>query len=373
MKFGIFDHLDRKDMPLAQFYEERLKFVAAADKLGITSYHCAEHHCAPAGMAPQPGVWLSAVAQRTKKIRFGPMAYGLTFHEPLILAEEICMLDHLSGGRLDLGVGRGVSPWEAMLFNIRAPESKYIFHEAMQVLLKCFTSDVLNHKGDRFKYYDVPMEMRPLQKPYPPLWYPTSHPGSREYAAKHGMHLVAGWAPNARVKQILDLYSEAWEKNKSAPLRLLKPAEEPYLGSVRQVVVGETDAEANRLAKFARDGWIHQLEHLPQTYGFTGVFVQPEYEDARKGGSIISGTPEKVRDQMERHIAESGVNYVLVQLAFGNITHEEEMRSLRLFAEEVMPHFVKPARRPARDKKRAPADRVPVAERPTVHAAPERR
>jgi alkanesulfonate monooxygenase SsuD/methylene tetrahydromethanopterin reductase-like flavin-dependent oxidoreductase (luciferase family) len=371
VKFGIFDHLDRKDQPLARFYADRLKFVAAADKLGITSYHCAEHHCAPAGMAPQPGVWLSAVAQRTKKIRFGPMAYGLTFHEPLILAEEICMLDHLSGGRFDLGVGRGVSPWEAMLFNIRAPESKYIFHEAMQVILQCFTQDRLTHKGDRFKYYDVPMEMRPLQKPYPPLWYPTSHPGSREYAAKHAMHLVAGWAPNARVKQILDLYMEAWEKNADAPLRLLQPNLKPYLGSVRQIVVADTDAEANKLAKFARDGWFDRLEHLPQTYGFTGVFVQPEYEDARQGGSIISGTPATVRELMEKHIAESGVNYVLVQLAFGNISHAEEMRSLELFATEVMPHFVeKPA---APSKPRRPARRAPAPESPALHAAPERR
>src|SRR5215472_3103586 len=106
MRVGIFDHLDRSDVKLTQFYEERLQLIEAADELGIDSYHLAEHHWNPVGMAPLPGVFLGAAATRTKRIRLGPLAYALAFHNPLILAEEVCMLDHLSGGRFDLGVGR---------------------------------------------------------------------------------------------------------------------------------------------------------------------------------------------------------------------------------------------------------------------------
>ena len=342
MKFGIFDHLDRKDLPLARFYEERLKFVSAADRLGLASYHIAEHHCSPAGMAPRPSVFLSAVAQRTKRIRLGPMAYALANYDPLILAEEICMLDHLSNGRVDIGVGRGVSPWELMIFGINAPESKDIFRESMEVILKAFTQDVVDHRTDRFRYYDAPMEIKPLQAPYPPLWYPTSHPGSRDYAAAHGMHLVAGWAPNPRIKQILDLYREAWERHGNAPLRAITPYKEPYLGSVRHVVVAETDDDAIRIARESRDGWVRRLEELPETFGFSGVFLTNDFDAARKGGSVIAGTPDTVREEMARHIDETGVNYVLCQFAFGNIAHEAEMRSLKLFATEVMPHLATP-------------------------------
>jgi alkanesulfonate monooxygenase SsuD/methylene tetrahydromethanopterin reductase-like flavin-dependent oxidoreductase (luciferase family) len=87
MKFGIFDHLDRGDAPLTQFYEERIQLVEEAERLGIASYHLAEHHWNPVGMAPLPGVFLGAVATRTKTIRVGPLAYALAFHNPLILAE----------------------------------------------------------------------------------------------------------------------------------------------------------------------------------------------------------------------------------------------------------------------------------------------
>ena len=219
MKFGIFDHLDRRDQPLGQFYEERLQLVEAADELGITSYHTAEHHWNPVGMAPLPGIFLSSAAQRTKRIRLGPMGYALAFHNPLLLAEEICMLDHLSGGRLDLGVGRGISPWEMQIFGVTLPESRDLFRETFELMLQCLTSERVTHRGQCYQYYDVPMEIRPLQEPCPPLWYPSTSPIMRDYIARHGMHLVTGWAPSARVKQAVDHYREVWQQHKDDPLR----------------------------------------------------------------------------------------------------------------------------------------------------------
>ena len=106
MKFGIFDHLDAAG-PLAQF-DERLRLTSLR-AAGIHALHVAEHHATPLGMAPSPSVFLAAVAQRTKTLRFGPLVYTALYH-PLRLTDEICMLDQMSGGRLELGVGRGVSP-----------------------------------------------------------------------------------------------------------------------------------------------------------------------------------------------------------------------------------------------------------------------
>src|SRR5215211_6896638 len=112
MHFGVFDHLDHSGVPLQTYYEDRLTIIEAYDRAGFYAYHLAEHHSTPLGMAPSPSVFLSAVAQRTKRLRFGPMVYALPLHHPLRLIEEICMLDHLSGGRLDIGFGRGSSPIE---------------------------------------------------------------------------------------------------------------------------------------------------------------------------------------------------------------------------------------------------------------------
>jgi alkanesulfonate monooxygenase SsuD/methylene tetrahydromethanopterin reductase-like flavin-dependent oxidoreductase (luciferase family) len=336
MKFGIFDHLDRRDEPLNQFYEERLRLVEAADEFGITGYHTAEHHWNPVGMAPAPGVFLSAVAQRTKRIRFGPMGYALAFHNPLILAEEICMLDHLSDGRFDLGIGRGISPWEMQMFGVTLPESRDLFRETFEIILQCLTSERVTHRGQRYQYYDIPMELRPLQEPYPPLWYPSTSPAERDYIARHGMHLVTGWAPTARVKQAADDYREIWEQHKNDPLRAHSPAQ-PTIGSVRHVVIAETDTKAREIAAPARDCWYKNLEHLGNMFGHRTMFVPEDYETAARMGGVVAGSPETVRAQLAEHIELSGINYLILQLAFGDQTHADEMRTLNLFANEVMP------------------------------------
>src|SRR5689334_21576566 len=112
MKFGVFDHLDRNDLALADYYEARLKIIEAYDRHGFYAYHVAEHHSTPIGVAPSPSVFLSAIAQRTRDLRFGPMVYALPLYHPIRMIEEICMLDQMSGGRLEIGFGRGSSPIE---------------------------------------------------------------------------------------------------------------------------------------------------------------------------------------------------------------------------------------------------------------------
>jgi alkanesulfonate monooxygenase SsuD/methylene tetrahydromethanopterin reductase-like flavin-dependent oxidoreductase (luciferase family) len=337
MKFGIFDHLDRGDAPLPQFYEERIRLVEEAERFGIASYHLAEHHWNPVGMAPLPGVFLGAVAMRTKKIRIGPLAYALAFHNPLILAEEICMLDQMSNGRFDLGVGRGISPWELNLFGVTQPETRDMFREAMDIMLMYFTQDTVTHRGQRWQYFDVPVEIKPLQKPFPPLWYGSTSGATRDYIASLGAAMNGGWAPSARIKQSADAYRQAWDKTKDSQWRKLRPAGEATIGSVRMIVVTDTDAEGQALIKGAHDRWYQSLEKLATSFGFRSLFLAPSFEIAQRVGYIIAGTPDTVRAQLAQHIAESGINYLLLQLAFGNLTHEQQMRSLKLFATEVMP------------------------------------
>src|ERR1700730_16824980 len=112
MKFGVFDHMDHAAVQLAQQNDERLQLTEAYERAGFYAYHIAEHHATPLGMAPSPSVFLAAIAQRTRRLRFGALVYALPLYHPLRMIEEICMLDQLSGGRLDIGFGRGSSPIE---------------------------------------------------------------------------------------------------------------------------------------------------------------------------------------------------------------------------------------------------------------------
>ena len=116
MEFGVFDHLDRDDQPLGDYYRSRLQIVEAYERLGFYAYHIAEHHATPLGLAPSPSVFLAAVAQRTRRLRFGPLVYALPLYHPMRLIEEICMLDQMSGGRLEFGFGRGSSPSELIYY-----------------------------------------------------------------------------------------------------------------------------------------------------------------------------------------------------------------------------------------------------------------
>ena len=109
MKFGVFDHLDRGAVGLTAHFENRLKLAEVYDRANFHAYHIAEHHGTPLGMASSPSVFLAAVAQRTKKLRFGPLVYTLSLTHPLRIIEEVCMLDQMSGGRLEL-VPRGGEP-----------------------------------------------------------------------------------------------------------------------------------------------------------------------------------------------------------------------------------------------------------------------
>jgi alkanesulfonate monooxygenase SsuD/methylene tetrahydromethanopterin reductase-like flavin-dependent oxidoreductase (luciferase family) len=211
-----------------------------------------------------------------------------------------------------------------------------MFREAMEVILQYFTSDVVTHRGTRWKYYDVPVEIKPLQKPFPPLWYGSTSGATRDYLASLGSAVNAGWMPNAYMKKTLDLYREAWDKARDAPHRAQRP-KDPTLASVRMVVIADTEAEAEALARPAHDRWYNNLEKLANTFGFKALFLAPSYDMARKYGYVLAGTPDTVRDALATHIAESGVNHVDLQLAFGALTHDQQMRTLKLFATEVMP------------------------------------
>src|SRR5271155_5125063 len=143
MLFGVFDHMDRSGKDLAAQYAERLALIEAYDRAGFRGYHLAEHHSTPLGLSPSPSVLLAAASQRTKSIRLGPLVYTLSLYHPLRLLGEICMLDSLSGGRLDVGIGRGISPIELGFYGVDSQQAQEMYVEASQILFQGLTSERL--------------------------------------------------------------------------------------------------------------------------------------------------------------------------------------------------------------------------------------
>lgn len=155
MRFGIFDHLEQHDVALSALYEQRLQLLEAADEAGFWCYHKAEHHFTPLDAAPSSNVFLAAASQRTSRIRFGPPVYLLPFYDPIRLIEEICALDHLSDGRLEVGVGKGISPAEHTLWGADPATARDRFEEHFAILRAGLGRPSLSFEGASHSYTDA--------------------------------------------------------------------------------------------------------------------------------------------------------------------------------------------------------------------------
>lgn len=332
MKIGVFDHFDADGGALAAQYEWRLKLVEAYDRTGIDVYHLAEHHSTPLGLAPSPSVFLSAVAQRTKRLRFGPMVYTLSLHHPLRVMEEICMLDQMSGGRIELGVGRGVSPLESSFYGVDPKQSRDIYIEVLAILLKAFQTTSLDYEGKFYRFKGTPIVIAPLQKPHPPLWYGVLTPDSADWPAQHAMNIATN-ALAEPTRAVTDRYRQQWQALGRDPATM------PLLGMSRHVVIAETDAEALATARRCYARWYESFTYLWKLHGVPPVAAA--YPDTVEGSMAIGmsfvGSAATVRGKLAEAIAATGVNYLMLRFAFGDMTLTEALRSVELFASEVRP------------------------------------
>jgi alkanesulfonate monooxygenase SsuD/methylene tetrahydromethanopterin reductase-like flavin-dependent oxidoreductase (luciferase family) len=335
MRFGIFDHLDDSGQPLNRHFEERLQLIEAYDRAGFYAYHLAEHHQTPLGYAPSPGLFLAAVAQRTKTLCFGPMVYLLPLYHPLRLIDEICMLDQMSNGRFLYGVGRGISPVEVGFYGVDFAKGAAQFREAYEVIRRGLTSDRLTFHGEFYDFDDVPMAMKTVQQPFPSLWYGVGRPESLAWAAEQGANIVAR-RPIPAVRAITDAYRAEWQKLGRAEADL------PLMGVNRHIVVADTDAEARDVARRGYPAWRHHMGLLWHEYNIPfplEASLPPDFATVLERGDAVAGSPATVRDFIANEIAETGVNYYVCDFAFGTISLDEAMRSTELFAREVMPAF----------------------------------
>ncbi len=333
MKFGVFDHVDDSGLPLPDHLEARLQLAETYDRLGFHAYHVAEHHGTPLGHAPSPGIYLAALAQRTRQLRFGPLVYLLPLYHPLRLIEEVATLDALSGGRLELGYGRGVSPIEMGFYGVDMAEQQDLTAETFEVLIKGLTSESLTHEGRFFLFDGVPMVQRCVQQPHPPLWYGTNAPGSVERCARQRVNMVTLLAGEA-MHAMISGYRQAYVASGGDPVAM------PLLGVGRHVVVAETDAEARALAGPAFARWRASFVQLWEARGGDNPFVRnfPKDWDALVAtGAAVAGSPATVRNFIAAEAENAGFTYFLAQLAFGDMPLAAMQRSAELFGSEVMP------------------------------------
>ncbi|MEW6451586.1 MAG: LLM class flavin-dependent oxidoreductase [Pseudomonadota bacterium] len=331
MEFGIFDHLDRSALPLADYYEARLAVVEAIDRAGFYAYHLAEHHSTPIGMAPSPSVFLSAVAQRTKTLRFGPMIYALPLYHPIRMIEEICMLDQMSGGRLDVGFGRGASPIELQLYGQDPDKAREVYDEALSVVLRGLTEKSVSFKGKHFNYDNVPMEIAPVQRPHPPFWYGVHATDSAARCARDNINAVTLDSVEA-TKGFVESYNKTWaDLGRPRSVR-------PKFGLGRFVVVADTDEEAHRIGERAYPRWFESFYFLFQKYGRMPKHPRPaKFSEIIADGRAVAGSPKTVTEMIRAQMSETGCDYFVGQFAFGDLTQEETLHSIDLFANGVMP------------------------------------
>jgi alkanesulfonate monooxygenase SsuD/methylene tetrahydromethanopterin reductase-like flavin-dependent oxidoreductase (luciferase family) len=335
MRFGVFDHVDDAGMAVGRQLAERLELAERLDAAGFHAYHVAEHHGTPLGHAPSPSVFLAAAAQRTRRLRLGPLVYVLPLYHPLRLVEEVCLLDQLSGGRLELGVGHGASVVETALYGIDPETSRERFEEALAILLAGLTSDRLTYAGRFHTLDDVPITLEPVQKPHPPLWYGINRAERAPWAAANRVNVV-GLAGAEAVRPVMERYREEWSA-------LGRPADElPFLGINRNVVLAEDEAEAVRTARRAFAPWRRNLDLLWDQRGVPSTLtgrLPHDFDEWRAKGFVYAGRPAGAREWVAEQSETAGINYLCVDLAFGDITLAEAARTVELFAAEVMPRF----------------------------------
>lgn len=329
MRFGVFDQLEQPGgVPLHELYRDRIDLAVMAEDAGFWGYHKSEHHMIPLDAAPSINVFLGAVAERTERIRLCSLVHLLPFYHPLRLAEELCMLDHLSHGRLEIGFGKGISVPEHILWGLDADDAEDTTDEALDLLLTILQTDgELSYHGTRWTFDRVPVELQPLQQPHPPLW----RPGRLETAAAMGVSTVVA-GPAAVVARSVARYHE-----------LHRPGvgrhHPPTVAAVRRFVVASTDQEADARGRTA---WVAFTEHLTRLFRRYEL-VPPndptlggDYDRAKEVHAVVAGSPARVRDHVEELAAVGGTDYLLGCFGWGDLTTTEVRRSLGLFAEHVI-------------------------------------
>ena len=336
MHVGLFDWVEHSGTRSpAEVYRHKLELAEAADEAGFHACMLAEHQGTPLSIDASPAVLLSAMIQRTRRLRLGALTFCLPWYDPYRFYNEVCMLDQLSGGRLELGVGRGVSPIEAAIFGMQEVETaRARYRETLDFFFEACRSPSVKLRGVEIELFN-----KPFQKPYPPLWFPSSNKDSIAFTGRHGYH-TAVISSHAEAKARFAQYREVWERHRNDPGRHNAHVAMPFLARTQHLVIAPDGKEAMTAGIAAYETWKGHLHYLTRKHGRPDAIPLDPFAE----GSVmklIAGTPAQVTERLKDVIAQSGMNYLLCVFSFGDLPPAMAMRSLELFARDVMPIIIR--------------------------------
>jgi alkanesulfonate monooxygenase SsuD/methylene tetrahydromethanopterin reductase-like flavin-dependent oxidoreductase (luciferase family) len=329
-----------------------LEQMAWTEELGFDQIWLTEHHFIDYGLAVDPATLAAVAAARTQRVRIGLAAAILPFHHPLRLAEQTALVDVISRGRLDVGVGRGNRPAEFRGYNVPQQENRDRFEEAVDILQRAWTGDPFSHTGRFFTITEARVMPRPWQKPHPPLYQVCGSKESIEGTAARGWPMLNSVLRGNADQQLAtnrDLYLGALRKagrTDGDVTRLLAD-----WGVSRQIYVAATDAQAQAEAKDAEMWYQESFRRfvLPERIEDAHPSLQPHFRQLAERLAKISwddlvretvafGSPDTVARKIAAMQA-AGVGHLLCWMNFGGLPQDKIRRSMQLFAREVMPHF----------------------------------
>lgn len=350
MKFGInfFPAFRETDSSTPDFYEQCLRLSERADALGYHSIKTVEHSFYDyGGRSPNPCVFLSAVAMRTRRARLITGAVIPAFHHPAHLGGDLAMLDNLSRGRLDAGFGRAFLPKEFEVYGVSMDDSRPRMEEAIGVIKRLWTEDSVTHEGRFWQFKDVRLMPRVVQKPHPPIWIAAiTTEESFIYAAKNGFNImIVPYAGKPGVLQeLVQTYRRVWRESGHPP------GEEKVQVSMF-CCVDETREAARRTFTRIMNRYVETFAEAvsawrntssPHYAGYAKMvegIVSTKPDDVIEKGGAYVGTPEEVIEQLRASSERFGEVEPSMQINMGGATDAESMRTLELFGTKVMPHF----------------------------------
>ena len=365
LAIGLYDVFSRATMAAspvaADVYDEHIRTAQEAERLGYQYYFSIEHQTSTISHLSAPNVYMTALARATSALRFGVMIYQLPFHNPIRLAEDTAMLDHLSRGRLEFGAGTGVTPHEFLRWNVPFERRREISEEALDIIIKAWTEDRVTYEGEFFTFVEVLTTPKPYQQPHPPVWFAAHSAASFEYAARQNFHVSQNIDIDPVVAQKFATWRQLWKTcGHEGPM--------PRAFLTRAVHVAETDAQARAEAeahlatpRMADPGFSEaSLEMIGRTrpgYGPDGQYAgeagTPERLELRRvfrerstsydfwidNGLALVGSPDTVIRKIQEQQALIGHDVLCTQHGFGRLAPKLVKKSITLFGEEVIPAF----------------------------------
>jgi natural product biosynthesis luciferase-like monooxygenase protein len=321
-----------------------LDLLAESEALGFDSLWANEHHFDPyGGIIPSPPTLLAALSQRTRQARLGTSIVVLPLHSPIEIAEQLAMVDLMSGGRVEFGIGRGFVEFDYDRLGVPREESQARMREQLEVILKAWSGEPFTHKGRFYNYENLTVWPRPEQRPHPPIWLSCSQtPSSFDWAGQMGYSiLTVAYRSVATLVANNKIYREAWAKAGHPPGKA-------RIATHYHCVLSEDKREARAIARQAwrryTDATTHTLDRIRADQGYLNdpvrrkidedlLDIDKMVEDLR----VIACTPDEAVTLLERAQDAMGFTQCDCTFFFGGITHDQAQRSLRLFANEVMP------------------------------------